>query len=153
MGSGIEEMQKPRRGTRMTQIALIFTDPCASASSVQSVFHRIPSAFICVHLRLIFVSLSDGTRKANECGYAYFNAKQLSEVYLNSMIKSPQNSQITQSTASLIFANFASCYEKINNELGLTQNEQTLPEFVSVRISSLFNAFFATQSKRSTPTT
>jgi hypothetical protein len=45
---------------RMTQI---FTDRRASASSAQSVFHRIPSAFICVHLRLIFVSLSDRTRK------------------------------------------------------------------------------------------
>jgi hypothetical protein len=33
--------------------------PCVSASSAQSVFHRIPSAFICVHLRLIFVSLND----------------------------------------------------------------------------------------------
>ncbi len=45
--------------TRMTRIARIFTDPCASASSAQSVFHYIPSAFICVHLRLTFVSLSD----------------------------------------------------------------------------------------------
>jgi hypothetical protein len=45
-----------RRGTRMTQIARIFTDQRASAVSV---FYRIPSAFICVHLRLLFVSLSD----------------------------------------------------------------------------------------------
>ncbi len=48
-----------RLRTRMTRIARIFTDifnPCVSA---QSVFHYIPSAFICVHLRLIFVSLSD----------------------------------------------------------------------------------------------
>jgi len=37
--------------------------PRASASSVQSVFHRIPSAIICVHLRLIFVSLSDRIRE------------------------------------------------------------------------------------------
>ncbi len=44
---------------RLTQIARIFTDtsnPCASASSVQSVFYpkRFDpvSAFICVHLRL-----------------------------------------------------------------------------------------------------
>ncbi len=45
--------------TRMTQIARIFTDiidPCESASSAQSVFHYIPSAFICVHLRLIKIS-------------------------------------------------------------------------------------------------
>ena len=52
-----------RRGTRMTRIARIFTDRCASASSVASILYRIPSAFICVHLRLIFVSLSDRTRK------------------------------------------------------------------------------------------
>jgi hypothetical protein len=48
-----------RLRTRMTRIARIFTDPCVSASSAQSVFYRNPSAFICVHLRLIFVSLSD----------------------------------------------------------------------------------------------
>jgi len=52
-----------RRGTRMTRIAQIFTDPCVSASSALSVFYRNPSAFICVHLRLIFVSLSDRTQK------------------------------------------------------------------------------------------
>jgi len=45
-----------RRGTRMMRIGRIFTDPSASA---QSVFYRNPSAFICVYLRLIFVSLSD----------------------------------------------------------------------------------------------
>jgi len=59
----------PRRGTQMTRInrnlslrgighalhalllniTRIFTDPCASASSV---FYCTPSAFICVHLRL-----------------------------------------------------------------------------------------------------
>ena len=46
-----------RRGTRMTQIGQIFTDPCASVSSAQSVFYSNPhgaSAFICVHPRLIF---------------------------------------------------------------------------------------------------
>jgi hypothetical protein len=55
-----------RRGTRMTRIGRIFTDSRASVSSVASVasvFYRNPSAFICVHLRLIFVSLSDRTRK------------------------------------------------------------------------------------------
>jgi hypothetical protein len=92
--------------TRMTRIARIFTDRCASASTVapvdvarllrqsipctrlpahghtwtrpqgaqpltygsrhtwRSVFHNTPSAFICVYLRLIFVSLSDRTQKA-----------------------------------------------------------------------------------------
>jgi hypothetical protein len=50
--------------TRMTRIARIFTDPCVSVSSAQSVFYFNPSAFICVHLRLIFVSLSDRTHKA-----------------------------------------------------------------------------------------
>jgi hypothetical protein len=52
-----------RRRTRMTQIARIFTDQRASASSAVSVFYRIPSAFICVHLRLLFVSLSDRIRE------------------------------------------------------------------------------------------
>jgi len=52
-----------QRGTRMPRIGRIFTDLCASVSSVASVLYRIPSAFICVHLRLIFVSLSDRTRK------------------------------------------------------------------------------------------
>jgi hypothetical protein len=51
-----ETAPSSRRGTRMTQIARIFADPCASALSVLSVFYRIPSAFICVHLRIIFVS-------------------------------------------------------------------------------------------------
>jgi hypothetical protein len=54
-----EIAQPSRRGTWMTQIARIFTDQHASASSALSVFYCIPSAFICVHLRLIFVSLSD----------------------------------------------------------------------------------------------
>jgi len=74
-----KQVHLPRRGTRMTRInrnlslrgighalhalllniTRIFTDPCASASSVQSVFYCTPSAFICVHLRLIYVSLSD----------------------------------------------------------------------------------------------
>ena len=56
---------QPQCGTRMTRIGRIFTDPCASASSVQSVFHHVcsslkntasgasVSAFICVHPRLI----------------------------------------------------------------------------------------------------
>ncbi len=58
-----EKAAPSRLRTRMTRIARIFTDPCVSASSAQSVFYRNPSAFICVHLRLIFVSLSDRTRK------------------------------------------------------------------------------------------
>jgi len=55
-----EKAAPSRYRTRMTRIARIFTDMCASE---QSAFHFIPSAFICVHLRLIFVSLSDRTRK------------------------------------------------------------------------------------------
>jgi hypothetical protein len=41
----IDEMPTKRYGTRMTRIGRIFTDifnPCASVSSAQSVFHRIP---------------------------------------------------------------------------------------------------------------
>jgi hypothetical protein len=45
-----EKAAQSRLRTRMTRIARIFTDPCASASSAQSVFHCNPSAF----LRLIF---------------------------------------------------------------------------------------------------
>jgi len=45
-----EKAPLSRPGTRMTRFGLIFTGPHAST---QSVFHRIPSAFICVHLRLI----------------------------------------------------------------------------------------------------
>ncbi len=40
-------------------ITRIFTYPCASVSSVQSVFYFTPSEFIRVHPRLIFVSLSE----------------------------------------------------------------------------------------------
>ncbi len=53
--------QKTQR-TRMIRIGRIFTDvlnPCASVSSVQSVFYRNASAFICVHPRLIFENLSN----------------------------------------------------------------------------------------------
>jgi hypothetical protein len=38
----IGEMQTKRYGTRMTRIGRIYTDPCVSASSAQSVFYRIP---------------------------------------------------------------------------------------------------------------
>jgi hypothetical protein len=55
-----EKAAASRFRTRMTRI---FTYPCASVSSVLSVFYFIPSAFICVHLRLIFVSLSDRIRE------------------------------------------------------------------------------------------
>jgi len=55
-----EKAALSRLRTRMTRIARIITDPCASASSAQSVFYYIPSLF-CVHPRLIFVSLSDKT--------------------------------------------------------------------------------------------
>ncbi len=54
-----EKAAASRFRTRMTQIARIFADLCVSVSSAQSVFYYIPSSFICVHLRLIFVSLSD----------------------------------------------------------------------------------------------
>jgi len=57
----------------LTWIEQIFTNnfnPCASA---QSVFHRIPSAFICVHLRLIFVSLSDRIREIQNILFLIIN--------------------------------------------------------------------------------
>ena len=40
--------------TRMTRFARIFTDPRASVSSAQSVFHYTPSAFIGIRQRLIY---------------------------------------------------------------------------------------------------
>ena len=56
-----KQVHLPRRGTRMTRIAQIFTDPCASASSVQSVFYCTPSVFICVYLRLINLNFRQPT--------------------------------------------------------------------------------------------
>ena len=52
--TGHEKAPLSRRGTQMTRIARIFTDPCASASSAQSVFYCTPSAFVIVHPRLFF---------------------------------------------------------------------------------------------------
>ena len=50
-----ETAPSSRQGTRMTRIGRISTDyPRASASSAQSVFYCLPSAFIRVHPRLIF---------------------------------------------------------------------------------------------------
>ena len=40
-----ETAQPSQRGTRMTQIARIFTDPRASASSAQSAFYCNPSVY------------------------------------------------------------------------------------------------------------
>ncbi len=58
LATAYEPAPPSRWGTWMTRI---FTD--MRASSVASIFYRNPSAFICVHLRLIFVSLRDRTRK------------------------------------------------------------------------------------------
>jgi hypothetical protein len=57
-GTTYEKAPPSRHRTRMTRIARICTDnhPRLSASSAQSVFHCIASAFICVHLRLIFLN-------------------------------------------------------------------------------------------------
>gem|GEM_PF-4763785 len=104
-----------------TRIARIFTDPCASPSSAQSVFHRIPSAFICVYLRLIFVSLSDRIQKAIIRRFVYLNSNQNSN-----------------QLAEIYFKNYL-------------HNEIKLQEFVSVRISFLFNAFITPSPKRNTP--
>ena len=50
-----ENVQQQRIKTRITRLRQIFTDnQRASASSAQSMFHSNPSAFICVHPRLIF---------------------------------------------------------------------------------------------------
>jgi hypothetical protein len=53
--------------------------PCVSASSAQSVFYRRLSAFICVHLRLISVSMSDRTRKIQFVLFSKINEKGLTE--------------------------------------------------------------------------
>ena len=50
-----EKMQQLRIKRRLTRLRPIFTDnKRASASSAQSMFHSNPSAFICVHPRLLF---------------------------------------------------------------------------------------------------
>ena len=52
-----DKVQQLRIKTRITRLRPIFTDnQRASASSAQSMFHSNPSAFICVHPRLIFDS-------------------------------------------------------------------------------------------------
>ena len=45
-----EKAAQSRLRTRITRIARIFTDPCASASSAQSVFHCNPSAFLAANI-------------------------------------------------------------------------------------------------------
>ncbi len=50
----------------------IYTYPRVSASSAQSAFHCRLSAFIRVHLRLIYVSLSDRTRKIHDEETSYY---------------------------------------------------------------------------------
>jgi len=65
--------------TLMTQIRRIFTDNSNPRVSAQSAFYCPPSAFICIHLRLIFVSLNYRIREI----------------------------QRNQSIATLIFASFA----------------------------------------------
>ncbi len=72
-------------------LASAWVNPRVSASSVQSVFHRIPSAFICVHLRLIFVSLSDRTQDIQN--------KLFPKINENGLTESPQSTQRAQSSA------------------------------------------------------
>jgi hypothetical protein len=55
-----EKATASRFRTRMTRMTRFFTD---ILDQFASAFHRRLSAFICVHLRLIYVSLSDRTRK------------------------------------------------------------------------------------------
>jgi len=79
-------------------------DPCESASSALSVFYRRLSAFICVHLRLIFVSLSDRTRKIKFELFLIQEKIEPANYYqahscLNGLNKSPQSTQRTQSLA------------------------------------------------------
>jgi hypothetical protein len=69
-----------RRGTRMTRIVRIFTDPRVSASSALSVFYHNPSAFICVYLRLIFVSSSDRTYEIQFELFSKINEKINNEI-------------------------------------------------------------------------
>jgi len=57
----------------------------------RSAFHNIPSAFICVHLRLISVSLSDRNRKIKFELFPIINE--------NGLTKSPQSTQGSQSSA------------------------------------------------------
>jgi len=121
--------------TRMTRISQIFTDMSAS---VQSVCYGNPSAFICVHLRLIFVSLSDIIQaiqfnlfhsclnllknkpqiNADERRFVNLNIQRLSEIYQkNNLIKLSKNTQRAQSTAEVVFASFALFAVRFMNNL------------------------------------
>ena len=63
-----EREAQPQCRTRITRIGRIFTDPCVSVSSVQSVFYHVcfslkkpaseteVSAFICVHPRFLKIA-------------------------------------------------------------------------------------------------
>ncbi len=82
-------------------LASAYEYPCVSVSSAQSVFYRNPSAFICVHLRLIFVSRSDRTRKTK---FELFPIQEKIEPAnydqahscLNGLTESPQSTQRAQ---------------------------------------------------------
>jgi hypothetical protein len=92
------EMASPsRRGTQMTRIARISTDLRAPVSSVQTVFYRNPSAFICVYLRLIFVSLSDRIQEIQFKLSPIINENGcISRLSIIFGFKKPQRSQRTQ---------------------------------------------------------
>ncbi|MDP2766673.1 MAG: DUF1016 N-terminal domain-containing protein [Candidatus Methanoperedens sp.] len=94
--------------TRITRIGRIFTDPCASVSSAQSVFHCIPSAFICVHLRLAESNIT------------------------------PQSTQRAQSMAAIIFASFALFAVRFIISLNELSSIAQPSAFIGVHLRSIY---------------
>ena len=78
----------------------------------RSVFYRNPSAFICVHLRLISVSLSDRTRKIK---FELFH-----KINENGLTESPQSThsmQRAQSTAIPVFTSEKAAAARIRTQM------------------------------------
>ena len=98
-----ERKAQPQCGTRMTRIGRVFTDPCASASSAQSVFHHVYfslkntasktkiSAFINVHPRFFKnVNIQTGLT-----GYVFNPAHPVILSNLKYQLTSPGQSTMT----------------------------------------------------------
>ena len=106
----LQEIIRP--GTRISRIGRIYTDPCSSASSVQSVFYRNP---------VIIYDDKKPQMNADKRRFVAINHRKVRE-------ERKAQKQISSRSGMKI----------INNELVRTPYELMLPEFVSVCFSSLF---------------
>jgi hypothetical protein len=118
------EMLQQRHGTRMTRIGRIFTDifnPCASVSSVQSVFYRNPA-------------IIDDDKKPQ------MNADERRYIPVTYFVKTTHRKGRKERKAAQQEP-LRSCVKKIrcgiNNELGRTDTNSDHSELVRVRFSSL----------------